>query len=90
MSKPPRTEPKARQRIRIERDPNLPEHRAMYTVVTPVGWCFEPGRHNHVVPTKEEAKKAKREETIEPCAPDCDACFDEDEPEDSPGQSEGP
>ena len=68
---------KARAKIVIARD-RRPDH-AHYTVVTPRGWCFEPGRHTHVVDTREEAEQAKRTETIVRCKGDCD-CWSELEP----------
>ena len=78
----PTTEAKARQYTRIERDRTRESH-AMYAVLLPPGWCYEPGRHCYIVPTKAEAKTAKDSEPIEPCEADC-ACHDEDLPHEEP------
>lgn len=76
------TEAKARQYTRVERD-KTKESRAMYAVLLPAGWCYEPGRHCYILPTKAEAVAAKEHEPIEPCEPNC-YCQDEDLPHEEP------
>jgi hypothetical protein len=73
-----KTEAQARRLTRIERDKHVPEARALYTVILPAGWCFEPSRHMQVEPTKAEAMRIKDKEPIEPCAHDC-TCHEQEE-----------
>lgn len=65
------TEEKARKAATIKRDRG-PESRAMYTVWLPEGWCFEPGLHSAVEPTRADAERIRDSDPIQRCEKDCD------------------